>query len=100
MKDRFLLIGTIVWTVATMLLLVFFPDLSSALWIFMSGVEFAFLAFAVVLVVTALIHIRRSPGIAAICALIILGTLAFAFTGGLEWGERTRFALVRRSYEH
>lgn len=99
MKDRLLLIGTIAWLIATLLLLVFFPDLASVLWILMLGVQFAFLAFAVVLLVTALVRIRRSPRVGAICTLIIVSTLVFALTGGRDWGERTRFALVRHSYE-
>lgn len=99
MKDRVLLIGTIVWVIATMLLLVFFPDLASVLWILMLGVQFAFLAFAIILLIGALVRIRRSPRVAAICTLIIAGVLVFAFTGGRGWGERTRFALVRPSYE-
>jgi hypothetical protein len=100
MKNRLLSIGTIVWVIATLLLLVFFPDLASVLGILMLGVQLAFLAFAINLLVCALARMRRSPRVATVCALIIVGGLVFAFTGGRSWGESARFAIVRHSYEH
>ena len=99
MKERFLIIGTALWIVSTMLLLVFFPDLASILWILIYGVQLLFLAFGAGMLVLAAIRIRRAPLVASLCALVILGGFAFSFTIGRSWGERTRFALVRPSYE-
>jgi len=99
MKNRSLLLSTAVWVVSTLLLLVFFPDLASILWILMLGVQLGFLVCALILLIWAVRSLRRSPRVAAICVLLVVGTLAFAFTAGRAWGERTRFALVRHSYE-
>ena len=82
-----------------MLLLVFFLDLVSVLFILIYGVLLAVLGFAIVLLVLAAIRIRRAPLAAGICAVLIVGGLTFSFTIGRSWGERTRFALVRPSYE-
>ena len=99
MKDRFLIFATVSWVTAALLLLVFFSDLESTLWILMPLVQLAGLAFAIGLLVCAALRIRRSPRVAAFCSLTIIGTLVFALTIGQSWGERTRFALVRHSYE-
>jgi hypothetical protein len=99
MKERFLILGTATWFIANTVLLVFAPDLANVFFLLGYGLQLLVLLLAVFLLVLAVFRVRRSPLTAVVCVLLIAGGLVFSFTMGRSWGERTRFALVRASYE-
>lgn len=90
----YLIVGLIVWLVGTLLLLVFHQDL---IWVLIGAVVVP--ASAIVLLIGAIRRVRRSPIASIVFVLIISSMLVFVPTSGLSWGERTRFDLMRPSYE-
>lgn len=99
MNDRLWVAGTLVWLITVLLRLIFLPDLERVLGILVREVQLGSLGIAALLLGWAFLRVRRSPRVAAAGLLVVFSTLAFEFTAGQSWGRRTRFALVRQSYE-